>query len=567
MAGRRGGRTAAVLMGIALFVFGAVYYGITATSDWGQPKAAASSKSTTDVDGKLDKLVRKIGASFAEPVKGPVDLDPVEVGESLPDISKYPVTVQPSTSLFVEIFSSTEKGGEGVDGWLTEAAETFNESGIEINGESVSVMLRNIASGTAAEYIRSGKYIPDAFTPSNELWGEMIRADGIAIELMEPRLVGNVAGIVTAQAKYDELVAQYGSASVKTMTDAIAANELAMGYTDPFASSTGLNFLVTSLEAFGEGDPLGVNGVQGFERFQSGVPFIASTTLQMREAAKTGMLDAFVLEYQTYVNAPDLKSGYHFTPFGVRHDSPLYALGDLPAEKRDILLAFAEYVTGPGWQQAASERGFNGLEDYQPESSTVDGALLSPAQKLWKEKKNGSKRIAAVFVADISGSMDGEPLNRLKESLLSGQKVLGRNNSIGLVSYSSEVTVELPIGLYDTNQQSMFVGAVNGLQAVGETATFDGIAVAMKLLREEMSRDPEVKPVIFVLSDGETNTGHSLHDIRDMIETYRIPIYTIGYNANIEALKSISAINEAVSINADTDDVVYKIGSLLNAQM
>ena len=64
----------------------------------------------------------------------------------------------------------------------------------------------------------------------------------------------------------------------------------------------------------------------------------------MRDAAKSGMLDAFVLEYQTYVNAPDLKGGYVFTPFGVRHDSPLYALGDLPQEKLDIIKKFAEFV-------------------------------------------------------------------------------------------------------------------------------------------------------------------------------------------------------------------------------
>ena len=44
-------------------------------------------------------------------------------------------------------------------------------------------------------------------------------------------------------------------------------------------------------------------------------------------------------------------------------------------------------------------------------------------------------------------------------------------------------------------------------------------------------------------------------------------MYTIGYNANIKALQSISSINEAASINADTDDVVYKIGNLLNVQM
>ena len=63
--------------------------------------------------------------------------------------------------------------------------------------------------------------------------------------------------------------------------------------------------------------------------------------------------------------------------------------------------------------------------------------------------------------------MDGEPLNRLKESLRKGQKYLGTDNSIGLVSYSSSVTVNLPIAKYDTNQQSMFVGSVDSLQAGG----------------------------------------------------------------------------------------------------
>ena len=65
--------------------------------------------------------------------------------------------------------------------------------------------------------------------------------------------------------------------------------------------------------------------------------------------------------------------------------------------------------------------------------------------------------------------------------------------------------------------------------------------------------------MIFVLSDGETNRGHSLDDIRSIVQELGIPIYTIGYNADIPALQEISSINEAASINADTDDVVYKL--------
>ncbi len=372
---------------------------------------------------------------------------------------------------------------------------------------------------------------------------------------------------MTRKAKYDELVEKYGSLNVKTLTDAISNNELAMGYTDPFASSTGLNFLVTALNSFDSGDLLGAKAVEGFEKFQANVPFIASTTIQMRDAAKSGMLDAFVLEYQTYVNAADMKGGFVFTPFGVRHDSPLYALGNLSSEKQEIIKKFGEFVTQDKYQKLATDRGFNGLDDYQSELGQMDSNILPSAQKLWKEKKDGNKPVAAVFVADVSGSMEGEPLHRLKESLLNGQKYLGRENSIGFVSYSSDVAINLPIGKYDANQQSMFVGAINSLEASGNTATFDGIAVAMKMLEEEMAVNPDIKPLIFVLSDGETNVGHSLEDIRSLIQAYKIPIYTIGYNANIQALQNISSINEAASINADTDDVVYKIGQLLNVQM
>jgi Ca-activated chloride channel family protein len=558
------GKAFATLGGIAVVVFALVYFGISLTTNLGKTKTQVTAE---DSSNQLDKLYKNISATTAEPVKGQIDLDPVAIGDSLPDISKFPISVANTTDSFVEIFSSTEKSGKGIDGWLNEVANDFNKASIEVNGKPVSVKIRNIASGTATDYIRSGKYVPDAFTPSNELWGEMVKAQGTPIQLISKRLVGNVAGVVATKKKYDELVGKYGSLNVKTITDAIANNELAMGYTDPFASSTGLNFLVTALETFDSTNILGDQAVQGFEKFQANVPFIASTTLQMRDAAKSGMLDAFVLEYQTYVNAPDLKGSYVFTPFGVRHDSPLYALGDLPQEKVDIIKKFAEFVGQEKYQSLAADKGFNGLQDYQSELEPVDGTLLSSAQKLWKEKKNGNKPIAAVFVADVSGSMDGEPLKRLKESLLQGQKYLGRDNSIGLVSYSSGVTINLPIGKYDTNQQSMFVGAVNSLQASGGTATFDGIVVAMKMLKDQMALNPDVKPLIFVLSDGETNEGYSLKDIRRLIENYKIPLYTIGYNANIKALQSISSINEAASINADTDDVVYKIGNLLNVQM
>ncbi|TVX99839.1 vWA domain-containing protein [Cohnella terricola] len=549
---------------ILVIVFVIVYLGVNLSTNWGKSDKQMASE---DAVKRLSKLYGNIDVKTEAPVKGQINLDPVDVAASLPDISKFPITADSTTTDYAEIFASTEKSGTGDDGWLTDVVKDFNKAKITINGKPVSVKLRNIASGTAADYIRSGKYVPDAFTPSNELWGEMVKASGVKTQLITKRLVGNVPGIVISKAKHDSFVQKYGEVTVKSVIDAIAAGEFSMGYTDPFASSTGLNFLVTTLQTFDSANLLSDKAVQGFENFQANVPFIASTTLQMREAAKSGALDGFVLEYQTYVNTAELKGAYVFTPFGARHDSPLYVLGNVSVTKLEIIKKFSEFTAQAKYQETAKDKGFNGLEDYQPKLDKVEGSVLIAAQKVWKEKKNGSKPIAAVFVADVSGSMDGEPLNRLKESLIKGQKYLGRDNSIGLVSYSSNVTVNLPIGKYDTNQQSMFVGAVDSLHAGGNTATFDGVVVALKLLQDYAAANPNVKPLIFVLSDGETNVGLKLKEIRNLIEYYKVPIYTVGYNADIAALQDISSINEAASINADTDDVVYKLGNLFNVQM
>ena len=538
------------IVGLAVAVFLLVYIGTIITGNGGEKS--------------LDGIVKDIDVTEVPPTKGLVDLSGIDIANTLPDISKYPPQVNSSTSSYIEIFSSTEKAGSGTDGWLTEVARDFNNAKIMIDGKQASVRLRGIASGQGADYITSGKNLPDAYTPSNELWGEMIISRGVDARLVQKRLAGNVAGILITKSKKAELEAKYGAVNVSTVIDAVANNELQMGYTNPFASSTGLNFLISTLQAIDASNPLSNKAIAGFDRFQENIPVVAYTTLQMREAAKSGVLDAFVLEYQTYVNTPDIRS-YEFIPFGVRHDSPIYAIGKLSPEKTKILDEFIKFSQQENYQNLATKYGFNGLDEYQSEFVPVSGDVLIQAQKFWKEKKNAN--ICAVFVADVSGSMDGEPLNNLKRSLLEGQKYIGKDNLIGLVSYSDDVYINLPISRFDLNNRSYFVGAVGGLQAGGATATFDGIAVAMKMLEEQLALDPKLKPKIFVLSDGETNRGHSLNDIRKLVEESGIPIYTIGYNANVKALGEISLVNEAASINADTEDVVYKLANLFNAEL
>src|SRR3989304_5702164 len=300
------------LVVIAIIVFAIIYVGISYTKDIGKSQLNISTESAMD---KLNSLYDDITVNNIQARKGQVNINSVSLEESLPDISKYPPQVEKSTENYIEIFSSIEKTGTGKDGWLVDTAKAFNNANIQVNGKTVSVRIRGIASGMGMDYIVSKKYWPDAYTPSNGLWGEMLKSKGVKIKGPENRLVGNVPGVVISNKKNDELIKKYGSINLKIITEAVSNNEIAFGYTNPFASSAGLNFLVSTLSSFDEKDPLSDKAVKGFEKFQTNIPFVAYTTVQMRDSAQSGVLDGFILEYNQYANT-ELESDYIFTPFG-----------------------------------------------------------------------------------------------------------------------------------------------------------------------------------------------------------------------------------------------------------
>lgn len=556
------------LVVLGLILAGGIVGGILISRNLGKSKQEISRESAVN---QLEKKLKKISVQEVPAHKSTVEIAGTNLAEELPDISKYPLSVTGKGDINIEIISSTEKASGGTDGWLNEVAEDFNASHYMINGQWATVSVRSIASGAAIDYIISGKHVPEAFTPSNVLWGEMIAAENVKINMVTERLSGNTAGILINKETSQKLKETYGKVDISAIVQATIKSEITMGYTNPYASSTGLNFLVSALEEFDSEDILSTKATETFRSFQKNVPFVAYTTLQMREAAANGVLDAFLMEYQGYYNATELRD-YEFIPFGVRHDSPLYTIGDISTDQQKLAEAFADYVLGDSAQRSAKKYGFNYLDDYKAASWDVNGKKLQSAQKLWKTEKDAGNPVMAVFVADVSGSMGGAPIQNLQSSLINASKYINDSNYVGLISYSTNVDVNLPIAQFDLNQRSYFTGAVEALSPGGNTATYDAVLVALDMLtkaqeKAEAETGQNIKPLLFVLSDGEQNMGLSLKQITPIVGGLEIPVYTIGYNANLRELGELSAINEAASINADNDDVIYNLKSLFNAQM
>ena len=126
--------------------------------------------------------------------------------------------------------------------------------------------------------------------------------------------------------------------------------------------------------------------------------------------------------------------------------------------------------------------------------------------------------------------MIGDPLNRLKDSLLEASKNIKSDNYVGLISYNDDVKLNLPIAQFDLEQRSYFAGAVEEMKAGGNTATYDALLVGINMINEYKESIPGAKTMIFVLSDGQCNRGVEYNTAAGIVSHYGIPIYTIGYN-------------------------------------
>ncbi|WP_320823910.1 vWA domain-containing protein [Reinekea sp.] len=538
--------------------------------------ACFDSNNVTDFDAAEKRLIDIVDntikpSRIENQYRANIQLSASNLLELLPDINEYARTVDARDSSqveAVEIFTSSEKGGSGVDGIYVDLAKQYNSQQNRLpNGKIGQIAIRKIASGAAASFLLANQHVPDAYSPSNLLWGQMLSSQGVDLTLIDKATAPNVAGVVVQKQKVDQISVN-GQLDLQKLLTAVTSGEFAMGYTNPYQSSTGLNFLLTVLHAFAQGEErqmLDPDVASAFEAFQRGVPFVAQNTLQMRDATvNSGVLDAFVMEYQTFINANGL-GGYEFVPFGVRHDSPLYATAEASEDERLVLSQFAQFIQANAG--IAKKYGFAANLNYQSSYELNDGAVILNAQRLWKDKKSGGRQIAAMFVADVSGSMDGDRIRALRVAMTEAANFISSRNSIGLVTFNDTINVDLPVREFGLQQKSQFLGSVERMSAGGGTATNDAILVASYELLEFAKTHPDHKLTIFVLSDGETRNGLALSKVDKVIQMLQIPIHSIAYGFESSDLKAVSSLVEASYTESSTGSAAYQIGNLLNAQM
>ena len=102
------------------------------------------------------------------------------------------------------------------------------------------------------------------------------------------------------------------------------------------------------------------------------------------------------------------------------------------------------------------------LDPYGRSVAVPSGETLIDAQGIWKEKKDGGRPVAAVFVADVSGSMAGTRLFSLQRALRTARGFISAEASVGMVEFGDRARKRLDIAPFDLNQQASFAAHTVG---------------------------------------------------------------------------------------------------------
>jgi lysophospholipase L1-like esterase len=143
------------------------------------------------------------------------------------------------------------------------------------------------------------------------------------------------------------------------------------------------------------------------------------------------------------------------------------------------------------------------------------------------------------FVVDVSGSMQGQPLDQAKNALRASAQNLSPSDLVGIRSFAGDCghggDVAMPIGNYEP---TTFDAAVNNLIAGGGTPTPDALRAAATDLPATGDR------TIVLISDGQSTCGDPCPIAGEIKNTLGVDfrVHAVGFNAPAAASTELTCI-------------------------
>lgn len=362
-----------------------------------------------------------------------------------------------------------------------------------------------------------------------------------------------------------------------------ASGELRYAMTNPASSNSGFNALIgVAVALSGKGEALMPEDIDARRL----ADFFRGQALT---AGSSGWLaEAYVKEQPRLDGLVNYESVLLELNAGGKLQEPLYPVypregvitADYPlillqAGKREAYRKLVEYLRSPGFQRLMMETTHRrpvipqvkpGPEfsdrllvelPFPNSQKTVDELLFAYLDRL--------RRPAHVFfVLDLSGSMAGSRILKLRESLanltgldrsLSGKFARFRQREeVTLIPFDQEVRPEAHFVIADAGEQGKAMQAIRDyaerLHPGGATALYEGLKRAYALAQKARRRAPDAVYSIVLMSDGESNSGMGAQAFQEFHrsldeETRRIRTFTILFGeANVQEMQGIADLTD-----------------------
>jgi len=174
-------------------------------------------------------------------------------------------------------------------------------------------------------------------------------------------------------------------------------------------------------------------------------------------------------------------------------------------------------------------------------------------------KKQGD----VMLVIDVSGSMEGDKIEQVREAASKFLDSMPTQNRVGLMVFNQEPQILHPLASWEAIHDDIKL-SVGGLQADGDTALYDTLLTAIDQMRDTSEEGEDRIKAIVLLSDGkDTVSEASLNDVINRLEearTGRNPVLVIpvayGSDADIAALNSIARASSTKVQSGAPEDIL-----------
>ena len=212
----------------------------------------------------------------------------------------------------------------------------------------------------------------------------------------------------------------------------------------------------------------------------------------------------------------------------------------------------------------------NRARSHHDQTGDLTTLIVSLSSPYKNEKLKG---VDLVCIVDVSGSMAGDNIRLVRESLEYLANLMNEQDNLALVTFDNSARTLIPFTKMTSDNKKTVIQHINALSASGGTNIESGLEEGLELITNDYSSGQRIASMI-LLSDGEDLYGFRADDFRDIIirnkkSNYAFTLHSFGYGDYHDAylMNEISKVRDGnylyVQKLLDVQDFYVKIyGSL-----